>query len=138
MEASIFEWLEENGEDYEYEPASDDDRRRLAKQDEVNEEQQHAVVTVDEPVRHRRYRRKIEPDYVQKHRRRLQDSTEVECKSEEEIREYLKTKTLVIFATTSFVDEETEAEINENKVISYMVPIAEKRLDFRYHKEIIV
>lgn len=68
----------------------------------------------------------------------MQDSTEVECKSEEEIREYLKTKTLVIFATTSFVDEETEAEINENKVISYMVPIAEKRLDFRYHKEIIV
>lgn len=63
MEASIFEWLEENGEDYEYEPASDDDRRRLAKQDEINEEQ-HAVVAVDEPVRHRRYRRKIEPNYV--------------------------------------------------------------------------
>ena len=44
----------------------------------------------------------------------------------------------MVFATESFVDEDTTTETNKNELVSFMVPIAEKRLDFKYHKEIIV
>ena len=57
--------------------------------------------------------------------------------SEAVIREYLKNKSIVVFATESFVKEDGEQEPNQNEVVSYMVPIAEKRLDFRYHKNIV-
>lgn len=67
-----------------------------------------------------------------------EEASEVECKSENEIRKYLENKTIVVFATESFVKEDTNAETNKNELVSFMVPIAEKRLDFKYHKEIIV
>ena len=57
--------------------------------------------------------------------------------SEDVIRDYLKNKSIVVFATESFVKEDGEQEPNQNEVQSYMVPIAEKRLDFRYHKNIV-
>ena len=57
--------------------------------------------------------------------------------SEDVIREYLKNKSIVVFATESFVKEDGEQEPNQNEVQSYLVPIAEKRLDFRYHKNIV-
>ena len=47
----------------------------------------------------------------------------------------MKNKSIVVFATESFVKEEDQ-EPNNNEVQHYMVPIAEKRLDFRYHKNI--
>ena len=62
---------------------------------------------------------------------------QVEYMSEALIREYLKNKSIVVFATESFVKEDGEQEPNQNEVQSYLVPIAEKRLDFRYHKNIV-
>jgi hypothetical protein len=45
--------------------------------------------------------------------------------------------TLVVLATKSFVKEEGQ-EPNKNELVSYLVPLAEKRLDYRYHKEVFV
>ena len=60
----------------------------------------------------------------------------VDCKTEVEIKEYLKDKSIVVFTTESFVDEDNEYEVNQNGLISYLVPIAEKKLDFKFHKEL--
>ena len=68
----------------------------------------------------------------------ISKSDEIECKSEDEIREYLSNKSIVVFASDSFVDEDNDYGQNQNEVVSFMVPIAEKRLDFRQHKHVIV
>ena len=64
----------------------------------------------------------------------MQDS-EVLCESENLFLDYFLDKTIVVFATESFIKEEDQ-EPNKNEVQSYMVPIAEKRLDYRAHKNI--
>ena len=80
---------------------------------------------------------------VSPRQRRLQErlrhleEEELVCKSEDEIREYLKDKTLVVYAAESFVEEEDQ-EVNNSNTVSYMVPVAEKRLDFKYHKTVDV
>ena len=59
---------------------------------------------------------------------------------ENTIKEFLRDKSIVIYATESFVrepeEDDTEDIDEEDELVSYLVPIAEKRLDFRYHKEI--
>ena len=58
--------------------------------------------------------------------------------SEDDIREYLKNKSIVLYATESFLrEDEANTVTNKNTVVSYLVPIVEKRLDFRYHKNIV-
>ena len=55
-----------------------------------------------------------------------------ECATAQAIRDYLKDKTIVVYATQSFVREDEENATNE--VITILEPVAEKRLDFKYHK----
>ena len=54
--------------------------------------------------------------------------------SEEEIRKYMEDKSIVVYATESFIDEDSDA-LNKT-LVSYLVPIARKRLDYRYHKNV--
>ena len=58
---------------------------------------------------------------------------EFKCKSEDEIRDYLKDKSLVIFATSSYIETEVVEE-NNREVITSLSPIITKRLDYTYHK----
>lgn len=62
---------------------------------------------------------------------------EVECESEENIREYLKNKSVVVLATSSFVEEEFK-EANNNQIHRNLYRLADKRLDFKYHKNMKV
>ena len=56
----------------------------------------------------------------------------MECASAQEIRDYLKDKTIVVFSSQSFVKEN---ELNDrNELVTSLEPVAEKRLDFKYHK----
>ena len=57
------------------------------------------------------------------------------CEAEQLFLDYFLDKTIVVFSTESFVKEENQ-EPNQNEVQSYMVPVAEKRLDYRAHKNI--
>ena len=41
-------------------------------------------------------------------------------------------KTIVVYASQSFVKEAEENEKNE--LVTFLEPVAEKRLDFKYHK----
>ena len=59
----------------------------------------------------------------------------IDCRPIDEIREYLRDKTIVVFATESYVEDEV-IEANNRKVISSLTPIIEKRLDFASHKEV--
>ena len=52
------------------------------------------------------------------------------CKSSGAISEYLYGKTLVVFATQSYVPSE------ESEPVSYLVPIVEKRLDSSLAKSV--
>ena len=95
-----------------------------------------------EQVSYRTFRKRVkQPWELAAAARHLQDAAadQVECFSEEEIRDYLKNKSIVVLASESFVIEgDPDQKTNQNEVQSYMVPIAEKRLDFRYHKNIVV
>lgn len=84
----------------------------------------------------RKYHRQINKPEEVKEGRNLQAALPVVCNSEEDIRKYLKNKSLVVFKTESFVKEDGEHEVNQNELVEYLAPLAEKRLDFRYHKEI--
>ena len=57
---------------------------------------------------------------------------EIECASAQDIREYLKDKTVVVYSTQSFVEENLES--GKNELVHYLEPVAEKRLDFKFHK----
>ena len=58
--------------------------------------------------------------------------------SEDVIREYLKDKSIVVYATETFLQEDdADTVANNNTFVRKLVPIAEKRLDFRYHKNIV-
>lgn len=72
---------------------------------------------------------------VKKRYLQQEEDDQIECESEENIREYLKNKSIVVFATESFVKEEFK-KTNQNEVYSNLAPLAEKRLDFRFHKNI--
>ena len=61
-------------------------------------------------------------------------SDTVTCKNDEDIKKYLKDKSIVIFTTESFIDEETVVKANENEVTTYIKELAEIQLDFKYHK----
>ena len=62
------------------------------------------------------------------------NSDTVTCKNDEDIKKYLKDKSIVIFTTESFIDEETVVKANENEVTTYIKELAEIQLDFKYHK----
>ena len=64
------------------------------------------------------------------------NSDTVTCKNDEDIKKYLKDKSIVIFTTESFIDEETVVKANENEVTTYIKELAEIQLDFKYHKQI--
>ena len=55
------------------------------------------------------------------------------CKSDDEIREYLNDKVVVVYVAQSYVAQEDQ-EPNNNELITSLTPIVEKRLDFRLHK----
>lgn len=60
----------------------------------------------------------------------------VECATAKEIREYLKNKTIIVFATQSFLKDASSESNMSNELVTYLEPVAEKRLDFKYHKRI--
>ena len=66
--------------------------------------------------------------------RRLSLTTD-QCASAQEIREYLQDKTIVVYATQSFVRESTDSD-KGNEIVNYLEPLVEKRLDFKYHKSV--
>jgi len=69
------------------------------------------------------------------HDRSLKSSSstkDIECASAQEIRDYLKDKTVIVYSTQSFVEENLES--GKNELVHYLEPVAEKRLDFKFHK----
>lgn len=44
----------------------------------------------------------------------------------------MQDKTIVVYASKSYVKEGTEA--SQNELVTFLEPVAEKRLDFKYHK----
>lgn len=66
----------------------------------------------------------------------MPEPVKVECATASEIREYLKNKTIIVFATQSFIKESSKEADISNELITYLEPVAEKRLDFKYHKRI--
>ena len=62
-----------------------------------------------EPVSYRRFRKLINKPEDNQDYRKL---ATVDCKTEVEIKEYLKDKSIVVFTTESFVDEDNEYEVN--------------------------
>ena len=51
------------------------------------------------------------------------------------MKEFMSNKSLIVYASKSFVEDEVKTP-NENALISYLVPLVEKRLDLRYHKDV--
>ena len=76
-----------------------------------------------------------EKTVIEGHDRSLQSSSstkDIECASAQEIRDYLKDKTVIVYSTQSFVEENLES--GRNELVHYLEPVAEKRLDFKFHK----
>ena len=70
-------------------------------------------------------------------RRSLAAATTVEsneCATAQEIRDYLQDKSIVVYSARSFVKEDQEKGSNE--LITFLEPVADKRLDFKYHKRV--
>ena len=65
--------------------------------------------------------------------RKLQET--VECETDEIIKEYMSNKSLIVYASKSFVEDEVKTP-NDNALVLYLAPLVEKRLDFRYHKDV--
>ncbi len=61
---------------------------------------------------------------------------EIQCKSEDEIRKYMSNKSIVVLVSESYIDDTIE-ELNNRKVNSILTTLIEKRLDFRYHKNVL-
>lgn len=57
------------------------------------------------------------------------------CASAQQIRDYLQDKTIVVYATQSFVKEADFETTDKSELVQYLEPLAEKRLDFKYHKK---
>ena len=51
------------------------------------------------------------------------------------MRKYMEDKSIVVYATESFVEDPPSNPHNVT-FVSYLVPIARKRLDYRYHKNV--
>lgn len=80
----------------------------------------------------RRFLKAIRPG-----RRSLAAATTVEsneCATAQEIRDYLQDKSIVVYSARSFVKEDQEKGSNE--LITFLEPVADKRLDFKYHKRV--
>ena len=79
----------------------------------------------------RHFIRKKQPE---RHRQLSDTTDDVTCASAQEIREYLKDKTIVVYTTQSYVKDAGEDGIEEAELVQFLEPLAEKRLDFKYHK----
>ena len=68
--------------------------------------------------------------------RRLQStSDDIRCRTDEEMRNYMRDKRIVVFSAKSFLSEEN-SQPNENELVTYLTPIVEKQLDFPLQKSV--
>lgn len=63
-----------------------------------------------------------------------QTKSSTECATAKEIREYLQDKSIVVYSSRSFVKEDSES--GKNELVTFLEPVADKRLDFKYHKRV--